>query len=309
MKLEVSCVGTKRDHEHRSVDCLGLAIGVATILGSAPALSAEVRAIEVEASRPLHAAVELLRKEYGYRITYEDPPYEYAGDIKDVTSLVRRDLGAGSSPKASQRVFVPRGGRLAAQIPVGSATEAPIRADIAVAPLVNAQNALAVGARFRTVERNGVLQLIPESMRAASGDWVKVRPLLDTVCTLPSGTRPAREALEEILAQLRKATTERVEANFPLRAVDNVMVVLDGKSESARDALTNVLTQVDPDLTWFSLYDPGLKWTVISAVFGGAGIQASERQDSPPIPPAREPNAPNPWLKKQPAGVRPPTQR
>lgn len=285
-----------------------IACGSAGFLISVAGLAAESREIVVEEPRPLHAAVEVLRKQYGYRITYEDPPYEYVGDIRDVTSVVRRDRGTAGS-LSSKRVLVPAGGQLAARIPVLSDTNAPESVAAAVTPLVAAQNALSVGARFRTVERNGVLQIIPERVRSAGGQWIEVRPLLDTICTLPSGKRPAREALEEILAQVRKATVHRVDGNFPLAAVDSASVVLTGRAESARDMLTDVLTQVDPDLTWFSLYDPGLKWTVISAVFAGPGIQPSERQDTPPASPPPDASRPSPWLKKQPAGVRPPTSR
>ena len=43
----------------------------------------------VDDPRPVAAAIDELTSRYGYLITYEDPPYSYSDDVKDVTAEVR----------------------------------------------------------------------------------------------------------------------------------------------------------------------------------------------------------------------------
>ncbi len=64
--------------------------------------------ISVDGARPLANAIEILEQRYHRMITYEDPLYLYAADLKDVSDNVRRD-GTIGKPK----VLVPRGGALA----------------------------------------------------------------------------------------------------------------------------------------------------------------------------------------------------
>src|SRR5437879_2804770 len=47
--------------------------------------------ITVNDPRPLAAAITELELRHGWVITYEDPPYEYAADVRDVTGVVRKD--------------------------------------------------------------------------------------------------------------------------------------------------------------------------------------------------------------------------
>ena len=70
-----------------------------------------ISTLTVESPRPVAKAVETLVAKYGSLITYEDPRYEYAGDLQDATSRVRQDLDR-YPPGHAPKVVVPLGGRL-----------------------------------------------------------------------------------------------------------------------------------------------------------------------------------------------------
>src|ERR1700730_11306504 len=55
-----------------------------TFLGNA---SASPNTITVQDPRPVAKAIQELEKKYGWRITYEDPPYSQNSDITDVTDF------------------------------------------------------------------------------------------------------------------------------------------------------------------------------------------------------------------------------
>src|SRR5688572_29179716 len=91
--------------------------------------------------RPLAKAAALLEQHYGWVITYEDPPYQFAQDIVDVTTSVRRTYTLGQRP-----VLVPKGGRLLIEFDTqGKGTVRP--ADV-IQQLVEAYNRHPLPGRF-----------------------------------------------------------------------------------------------------------------------------------------------------------------
>ena len=90
---------------------LGALVVAAVCWGSATAQSVRREDLLVDDPRPMAAALEELTRRYGTIITYEDPRYLYAADIKDVTREVSRNLDR-FPPGQAPKVLVPFGGRL-----------------------------------------------------------------------------------------------------------------------------------------------------------------------------------------------------
>lgn len=55
--------------------------------------------------RPISTVLRDLQEKYGLSVTYEDPRYQYSGDLQDVSERVRR----GNSGARGEPVLVPRG--------------------------------------------------------------------------------------------------------------------------------------------------------------------------------------------------------
>src|SRR3954452_7623341 len=85
-------------------------IGVASLLLFGYALAAnsigpDTHQLSVTDPRPVAKAMEGLSDRHGVAITYEDPSYEFEGDLIDVASQVSR-----SPLKPGQKLLIPRGG-------------------------------------------------------------------------------------------------------------------------------------------------------------------------------------------------------
>ena len=84
-----------------------LALLVACVIAGAADANGPELQLAVTDPRPVALAIAVLSERHGIAITYEDPRYEFEGDLKDVTSEVAR-----SPIKPGQRILVPLGGAL-----------------------------------------------------------------------------------------------------------------------------------------------------------------------------------------------------
>ena len=99
--------------------CFCLLLGAAVGIAQSPEASLVERngsqeTLIVNGARPLDSAATTLAQQFGIRISVEDPPFAYKGDVKDVTAEISR------SWNPSKRVLVPRGGRLEVQFALRS---------------------------------------------------------------------------------------------------------------------------------------------------------------------------------------------
>ncbi len=146
-------------------------------------------------ARPVAAAVQTLVDALALRITYEDPRYEFTGDLADVASSAARP-----------RVTVPRGGRFVAKFPgskdAGAMLERVLSAAAQAMPDL----------RFR-IERSGeAWHVVPVGSRDARGRLVTRPSLLDARISLPDEERTAQQTIDAIRAAVSAANRVRVGA-------------------------------------------------------------------------------------------------
>ena len=95
-----------------------IAMGLMTaFLGNA---SASPNTLTVQDARPIAKAIQELNKRYGWRITYEDPPYRHSSDVPDVAPLVQE--GSSVAPGAN-RVLASNAGVLFFPLPATNQSE------------------------------------------------------------------------------------------------------------------------------------------------------------------------------------------
>jgi hypothetical protein len=189
----------------------------AAFLGNA---SASPNTITVQSGRPVAEAIQVLEKRYGWRITYEDPPYSHYSHISVVRDLrlpgvpVQSPSQLEAVQREHQRL-VPKVGSLSFTLPSGDPDELG-----AVEALVNSYNASRGGIVFAVVQGVGLLHVVPRQMTGLSGNLEPVKPILDTVITIEPKERTADALIEEICKKVSIATSTHIgTGTVPIKAM------------------------------------------------------------------------------------------
>ena len=256
---------------HRSV-VFALGVGrVAAVLllcGSASG-QAKDEFIIVDGARPVAAAVHELIKRHPVVITYEDPRYAYAGDLKDVTDQIRNPL---APPRTDgHRALVPVGGPIQVRYAVSSATNTPVDLAETLESIVQAKAALPAGGRFR-VERSGnVFHVVPSQVRDASGRWVQHTSVLDVAITLKTGELTGFEMVSAILNEISARNGVKLGIGaIPINSLMRYRGVVEANNEPARALLLRTLQGISERFTWSLSYDPVGKMYAFSIVAASA---------------------------------------
>ena len=280
-----------------------LAVGVLVCILSSANAAAETTVRQqrnrvyyfIDDPRPVAAAIQELIERYGYVITYEDPPYAYAGDIKDVTEEVRGSAPpdrAGTVP----RTLIPLGGSLQWSHAVSANTGRPESVDIALRELLTTQEATGTGGVFRLLRTGDVVHVIPTRVRALNGDWIQVSSILDVPISLAPQSGPFGKMLDAFCAAVSK--TAHVELDFSgfmseLFVPGGGVRIQGATGEPARDVLSRILLAMNKRIAWVIFNAPGDKLYVLSLSF------LPDIPGATPVPPkptpAVVPDSPRPW--------------
>src|SRR5689334_5004465 len=144
-------------------------IATAAIAGFSASVRGQTEAVvlSVDNPRPLSAAVRTLIHSYPIVITYEDPRFEYAGDLRDATDDVRKRF-----PSATQTRF-PIGGTLEVTYDVSVQSGQPIGIADTLQRIVDAKNAMPNGGRFAVYQSGDTFHVVPASIRNSGGAWIE----------------------------------------------------------------------------------------------------------------------------------------
>lgn len=222
--------------------------GAGSIHGATSAAAPRTESLTVNFPRPLAEVADQLEKRFGVPVTYEDPPYLYPGDIVDLRlqpfeSHVDRD----------HPTWIPRLGRIDLTYTLSDTRNLDeLAAALEQAIVAHTDNGNA--GSFRLERRGEILSLIPIATTGPDGRQRLIEPLLDTEISLPAGSRPSRELLDLVMAEIHRRCECKVYLPFSLgmvRPVDSP-----GIPEPARDALRRLLAAQPMKLTWRLFYDP-----------------------------------------------------
>jgi hypothetical protein len=204
----------------------------------------KVVSVTVDDARPVGQAVDLLMEKYGYRITYEDPPYVYQGDLKDrVVKGFKDQVPAGGALKVT---FTPASG-------MGTS------ADMAglLERVLQAQAVADKGGHFRLVQDDQVFHVVPFEVKDRRGHWVSHTSILDAAISLPGKERAGGVMLEDICAAVGVVTHAKVMVGaIPANVIIPYRGTLSAENESARKVLLRALDGTNRKLTWIMNYDP-----------------------------------------------------
>ncbi len=227
-------------------------------LDSAALLAGEVQTekvekLSLEGARPVWKAIDILEARYGWRITYEDPPYVHESEIKDVTEQVRKDLHLYEKGKAP-KVIGPKGGQIDVSYNVSPKTGRPDNPAALIQMILDAHAARGNPGVFRLIQTGGIFHVVPVQAKNKAGQLVDQGSILDARIILPEQERTGMEMLGAIIVAVSQATQVKVVSGLVPINLNYRRSRQGAANETARDVLIRFLHGTK--LSWRLFYSP-----------------------------------------------------
>jgi hypothetical protein len=209
--------------------------------------------LNIESGRPLASAAEALMHEYANPISYEDPRYENADDLVDISAEVRKD-GKSGAQDSRYAVWVPKTRRAVIVLP-----EPKSQSDISAALAKVASAFGGRGGQFDVQQSSGIVHVVPRGIRDKNGNWTYPGSVLDSRISIPKELRTDDGLLNAICEAVSAASGVKVVSTF--RMLGGLVVPpsyeLGADNEPARDVLIRALTVIGHGqlrYTWHLFY-------------------------------------------------------
>jgi hypothetical protein len=228
----------------RTVAAVASVTAVVVVLGISLRAQEAPNTITVNDPRPLAAAILALEKRHGWIVTYEDPPYEYATEVRDVTGAVRRDFDL------SKTVLIPGGGLFVFTDPAGIAP-GDVDARAALGTMLDAYHTSGNPGTFRVIRQQSVFHVVPTSSLDAHGVATRRTSPLDARIQVRAGDASAFETLQAVLRLAGDASgTQLVVGTVPTNLLRQTVVPQPAANVTARDALLRTFAATRQRLSW-----------------------------------------------------------
>jgi hypothetical protein len=249
------------------------------VLGDAGAGTTELD-LRIDQPRPLAGAVLELDKRHNLLITYEDPQYEYAGDLHDYASEVRTDL-LKYAPDKVPPVIGPAAGIINLRYTVSADTGRPADVPGLVRKLIDAHNAGGALGIFTLDQSERYVHVVPLRVRNSEGEWQDHASILSVPISIPQARRTTYETLKAICSAVSERAGVKVDiGTVPLNLVLSSRAEIGATNELARSVLTRTLNATETDLDWLLLFDPGVKFYALNLL----PVATRARQPATPSP-------------------------
>jgi hypothetical protein len=205
--------------------------------------------------RPLAQALLNFERAHGFAVTYEDPMFVHPSD------MVNR-----AAPSATIRDLIPRGGSFTATFdpPQPDATEAAV--SNAVATIVDQYNSTGYPGRFRTLQSEHFVHVVPSAVIGVDGVMNATTPVLDTVISIPGEKgRNLFNGLRAIMVAIGDATGQKINiGTVPTNLFMQSPMENAATNIPARNLIVAALRATGRDLSWRLLYGPGDKFYALN---------------------------------------------
>lgn len=211
----------------------------------------------VDYPRPMESVAYTFIQEYGWRITFEEAPLVYPGDIVDVT----RDYSHGI------RAFDPRGGRLEFSYDLGPDGTPPKDPERVLRAAVEAYHGAGLPGRYDLIRARGYLHIVPVASADERGVLQPVRSPLNAVVTIEGGGRFPDSVLEDLLKSIEEVSGYQVvigRTPFPQGIQPRIQQRYE--HAEARAVLRDLIAATSKPRVWYMMYSIGLQRYVLSVV-------------------------------------------
>jgi len=257
-----------------------LLLGVMILATGAGLLGQGTITLTFEDYRPLAVALDALQARCGAAINYEDPPYQNAADLEDVSTPQQRAQSPG------YHLMGPRKGTVSITANTAAFTGSAADQLFLLTGLVNSYRGNGMPGDFAIEQANGQGYVIATRVMGRDGKMIDVKSPMKVQISVPSAQRSLYDTVATILDAVSAATGERVEPG----AVPNWLgppLTFGAEQESARDALARLFSQISQrPISYRLLFDPTLKWYMLNMYWApGPNAQPSAAPSNPaPLP-------------------------
>ena len=212
------------------------------VLSCSVLLGAQADDLFVNDPRPMAAMAGKIAQQTGWTITYEDPSYQYAADIEDISAEL-------PDPSSNKPFYGMR------HVPLVFTLDAERRKDAvrAVRELAEHFELRTGGQKFKVIAEKGYIHLVPQLNRDKAGTWAEQRPMLDTRISIAAGKRTLADFMSEFTQVVSKESGRRIDiGTVPLNLLFNTEVELPAFTNTqAREVLREALSRAPAKLTWY----------------------------------------------------------
>jgi hypothetical protein len=224
-----------------------LCICVTLAILNASAQQPTKETLSIQNPRPVAELVSNLEERYGTAINYEDPPYQFNGDLEDVAQKVRKE-------RKEIPLLIPREGSIDFETMKDQKHNA-VSLEAAITETLR-RYADQTGMIF-SVRRNGnTLSVVPGNFRDKRGEFRSYGAIFDRKITIVPKRRRGLEYLDDVCQALSRETGSRVvTATIPYNLFAAVSIDKGVQTLPAREALALLFGSTGRNLSWQLLYD------------------------------------------------------
>lgn len=228
------------------------------------------KTIETESPRPLADAVKKLQKLSIIPIHYEDTRYEQDADLENATEKVLTPEQK-KMRNSSNRIIVPRRGKISFSIKVDPVTQGLENEDQAYEAAQQAVNAWNTSeGTFQVLRTRLAIHIVPMTLRDKTGKVRTIDPVFNQPISFPLRSRTIFDTLNLIYQQVSAASGYKiVPGNGLLQGIFTNTVVLQANGEPAREILDQLFYEMrsmkskqlnrTSDLQYLMFFDPRVK--------------------------------------------------
>jgi hypothetical protein len=228
-------------------------IWTAMLLANSVKAQTQQETLSFTSPRPIRDAIVEYEKKYGWVITYEDPRFEFPGDMEDRAQTARQ-LGKTVDPDKTFRIPKTRTVSVTYDRPI-DARDATVRSKV-LQKLIDAYSQTD-GSTFRLESSTTRLHIVPALVRDKSGQLQYRQPTLDTIISLSDQSRDGMQFLAALCAQVSTISGFPVRVGtVPMNALLRHRTESGFENQSARMILEEFLNSLPggTQYTWRLLY-------------------------------------------------------
>ena len=229
--------------------------------------------LALDDARPVYKAIRELEKRYGWSMTYEDPPFEHASELRDATHPDYKRAHPNEAP-----ALLPKQHRLnfTFKIPQDDADEPDLEDTIGA--LLASHKASANPGFFAFDHIGAVVHVHPVQMKKQNGQIAEFRSIMGTAVSFPKAKRSAFDTLLMILSQVSEGSQHPISlGNIPTNGLMTSSGEHEAYNRPAREVLIEVIDDINrfnmevfnhpAHIVWDLLYDPTFKSYFFNAHF------------------------------------------
>jgi antitoxin (DNA-binding transcriptional repressor) of toxin-antitoxin stability system len=241
--------------------------------------------IQLEQSRPLAAALDLLRERHRCVVSYEDPVYGPA-DIEDVTDRILQEQGRPAAP-GLPRVHFPKSRLLELNYEWDGECSQEQLSDV-VQRLMEVHHQNRNPGVFRMIRLKDRAVVIPLGIMDEHGMFVPSPSPMDVSVNFEISNGTGDDAIRALLDEINRNTSKRVVGGYiPTNMFYQNRISFEAHNVSAREALVMLIKSMELEvgdgtmLSWRLNYDPNFKQHFLNVRFLGPKLDGPYRMKKP----------------------------